>query len=313
LFPEKRQHERFARHERFVGYRGGGKFLCLALDQGPGGAFLATSRPLSLSSRFIAVPDQDLEKRSTYLVGEVVRFRDKRPSGMGVRWLYAIGLEGKEALSAFLRDHFKVFLAADDKRRAPSASGGGGRAIYDFVRRRMLSISSQEATRLISEAMHGRVQGAHLPPPTSEAPAAPTATHREVGHAPPEPSREQSSELAITEADSDFFVANIPAFYRFEGRNRSGVIRYIVARQLVIDSNEPLPPAGKKFSVVVPAPFKTTGRGEWVFSVTTLRRLQSPTGETRVEVLINKTLGREGVEDTAESLMSLLSSPPDGE
>jgi len=276
---EKRKHKRFRLLEKFTCYSGGKKLLCLALDQGPGGAFLATSETLPTGAGVIVVPDEDLEKRSIYLVGRVMRQVEVPRRGVGLKWAYAVGLEGQDALRHFLRDHFKVPVP---KEPTSSKTGGAGiqRSIYDFDAQSMLQVTSQEVTRLVGAVLRGY----YVPRQDEQSPG--TGGRRQEGR----DERLQDGQPTVTQ-ESDFLLVNIPVFYRFGGRNYSGVIRHVVSGQLVMDSSDELPEPGKKLRITVPVTDPDDGEIERTFSATTLRKLVSPRGDARIEVVVSRATG----------------------
>ena len=288
---EKRKHKRFRLLEKFTCYSGGKKLLCLALDQGPGGAFLATSETLPTGSGVIVVPDEDLEKRSIYLVGRVMRQVEVPRRGVGLKWAYAVSLEGQDALRHFLRDHFKVPVA---KEPAGPKAGGSDiqRSIYDFDSQRMPQVTSQEVTRLVGAVLRGSV----VPRQDEQSP-------RTGGQSSAGMDASVEGGQPTVSQESDFLLVNIPVFYRFGGQNYSGVIRHVVSGQLVMDSSDELPEPGKKLRITVPVTDPEEGETERTFSATTLRKLVSPRGDTRIEVVVSRATGMDTRTSDSEAIL----------
>lgn len=287
---EKRRHKRFSLLEKFTCYSGGKKLLCLALDQGPGGAFLATSETLPTGAGVIVVPDEDLEKRSIYLVGQVMRQMEVPRKGLGLKWAYAVGLEGQDALRHFLKDHFKVPIS---KEPAGGQAGGAAtqRSIYDFESQKMLQVTSQEVTRLVGAVLRG-----YYVPPQEE-----QSAHAGGLNAEARAGAEGTQPTVSTE--SDFLLVNIPVFYRFGGRNCCGVIRHVVSGQLVMDSSDGLPEPGKKLRITVPVTDSEEGETGKTFSATTLRKLVSPRGDARIEVVVSRATGMDARVSDSEAIL----------
>jgi len=290
---EKRRHKRFRLLEKFTCYSGGKKLLCLALDQGPGGAFLATSEMLSIGTGVIVVPDEDLEKRSIYLVGRVMRQVEVPRRGLGLKWSYAVGLEGQDALRHFLRDHFKVPVA----KEAAAKAGGSAvqRSIYDFERQSILQVTSQEVTRLVGAVLRG-----HTVPHQDDQSAHGAGQRAAV-------SGVETGQPTVSQ-ESEFLLVNIPVFYRFGGKNYSGVIRHMVSGQLVMDSSDALPEPGKKLRITVPVTDPEEGETEKTFSATTLRKLVSPRGDARIEVIVSRATGIDARTSDSEAILEYVAA-----
>ena len=84
-----------------------------AIDQGPGGAFLPVKRALPVGTQLILeVHEPEVVHRGPpiLLVAEVVYSKQKPTLGVGIRWKYALCVEGFDRLCRFLEGHFSLFL-----------------------------------------------------------------------------------------------------------------------------------------------------------------------------------------------------------
>lgn len=122
---DRRKHPRFERGDKFKCFAGGQRFSAVAVNQGPGGAFLETERIFKPGSLVV------IEQSSTgysdggakpHIVGKVLYFGFKPTRGIGLEWIKAVSLEGLESLMTFLADYFGVELTEQMVQQLPSAA-----------------------------------------------------------------------------------------------------------------------------------------------------------------------------------------------
>ncbi len=272
---EKRQHERHELMEGFSCYWMGRKLLCLALDQGPGGAFLKTNEEIPLGAPLIIVPDKDLQGRTVHLIADVARHQEMPARGIGIRWRYAISADGEVALRMFLRDHFRL-ADAPVLEQTSLNTGDVPKALFDFGELGFRLVSAQRLTHLVESLLSGN----------SEVPES-------------QPSHASSSE----ESQSEMLLINLPVLYRWGGKWEQGTVRFASRSKLVLESRHPLPAPGRKLLI---AGTSNSGGSDLTLWGTALQSLVSRMGATRLELTITRGfLGENELSDPGDYVSRL--------